>query len=236
MRRVNILNAVGFLVALLLVIGFGYAAFVPPKISPIANANQPDLLVSPSVLDFGEVRQQQSLTGEFELHNTFPVALTIGLIGKSCSCADAEVEPKRIEPNQKSTLKVLWKTGTRRDESRDQLVLVGTLEDEQKSTIQRIAKLKANVRPDYRLEPSELHFGPEGGTKTVRLIPDAAKDVKIKSVHTAAVGVTATLSSDSRSVYIEYSGGYRTVDKIDMLILTDSISDTGYRVRITFAN
>jgi len=230
MRRLNILNAVGFLVALLLVIGFGYAAFVPPKTSPIAKASQPDLLVSPSVLDFGEVRQQLSLTGEFELHNTFPVALTIGLIGKSCSCADAEVEPKRIEPNQKATLKVLWKTGTRRDESRDQLVLVGTLDDEQKSTIQRIAKLKANVRPDYRLETSELHFGPEGGTKTVGLIPDAAKDVKIKSVHTAAVGVTAKLNEETGIVEVTCPKGLKSGDRYEVLIRTDSEVEQNHKL------
>jgi hypothetical protein len=218
------LNLFGMVLAVGLVIGFGYAAFMPSKPMVAEKAKAADLFFVPDILDFGDTRQQQTLSGELELHNSFPVAVNIGLIAPSCSCAAVDLEPKRIEPNQSAKLKVAWKTGTRRDASKDQIVLVGTLEDEKQTTIQRIAKLKANVRPDYRIEPSELHFGPEGGTKTVRLIPDAAQDVKIKSVHAAAVGVTAKLDEATGVVELTCPNGLKPGDKYEVLIRTDSVT------------
>ena len=87
--------ALGFVASAALAAGF--ASLSSRETPPATSVIPGDLTVEPNV---GEVRQNKTLVNEYALVNGLDEPVDVEAISKSCSCADASVEPLHIEPGQ----------------------------------------------------------------------------------------------------------------------------------------
>lgn len=75
-----------------------------------AAAAGPRLAVEPAAFDFGEVRQQRTLSKEFRLVNFGDAALEITRISTSCGCTVVETGERVVAPGESTRLRVEMQT------------------------------------------------------------------------------------------------------------------------------
>lgn len=76
---------------------------------------QPDIAVSASRHDFGQVEQGQVVTTEIAMRNTGKGDLTIEAVSTSCGCTSAQVEPAVIPPGGEGRLIIRYDSGVHPD-------------------------------------------------------------------------------------------------------------------------
>ena len=158
----SVTNLLGVVLSLGLAGGFGYFAFKPnPTPSTTAATIEPPapmLAVEPFTTDLGTTRQNQLLSATATVVNRLPDAVDITMIAKSCSCTDAEVEPKHLEPGQSATIKVAWRTGGKRGVVSDRLTIIAMSKGERPQQHFAQFRLTADVQPDVVIDPGKVTF------------------------------------------------------------------------------
>jgi len=71
----------------------------------------PDLVLSDTEVDLGEVVNGEDLTVEIPIQNTGNKELVIEAVTTSCGCTSAEVKPTRIAPGGEGVLYVQYDSG-----------------------------------------------------------------------------------------------------------------------------
>lgn len=202
-RHLNILGATFLLTASC---GFGWLAFGQSGVTRTpAETSAPALVVEPGVADLGLVRQNQTLTGTYSVVNRFPVAVDIDSVMKSCSCADAEVEPKHLEPGQTATLRLAWKTGTKRGPASDRVTVVAKTTDPVPRTLFCELRLQCDVQPEVVIEPAEPKFSqgkPESITLTLK--NGSTSEVKVTQAFSSTKSIRVAVQVADNSVTVEY--------------------------------
>ncbi|HET6574589.1 MAG TPA: DUF1573 domain-containing protein [Fimbriiglobus sp.] len=161
----------------------GYAALAPDVAPPNADTKPYGLIVEEPVRDLGTVGQMETLHAEFRLVNHFPTAVTVKELLKSCSCAEAQVSPERLEPGQQATLTLGWRTGGRRGRSSEVVTILALLDGVEGAVAVQV-RLRAMIEPDVLYEPAEVQFvRHQPGTITVRFTPGQMPGVKIRSAY-----------------------------------------------------
>ncbi len=201
-------NLLGVLFSLGLAGGFGYFAFKPePMAIPPAPEPPPaTFAVEPFVTDLGVTRQNQLLTATATVVNRLPDAVVITMIAKSCSCADAEVEPKHLEPGQTATMKVSWRTGGKRGPVSDRLTVIAMTKGERPQQVFAQFRLVADVQPDANIEPSKITFT-EGqpGTATLSVKPGLLPEAALKDAYGNMRGLKAIADVTAKTVTVTYN-------------------------------
>lgn len=111
--------------------------------------------VTPAKLDLGEVAQGQQLSGTFEITNNHPGIVTIVNIISSCGCVNATPTCDTLKPNEKSTINVVWSTGSRRGRSGIDVTLLCRLHDGTPFVVP--LRVEGTVVPDIH-RPNEIQF------------------------------------------------------------------------------
>ena len=221
--------------ALVAAAGFGRLAWQNSAATPAAA---PALVVEPDVAELGTVRQNETLTGSYSVVNRLPVAVDITQVMKSCSCADAEVEPRHLGPGETATLKMAWKTGTKRGAVSDKITLVATTASPTPQTVFAELRLTCDVQPDVVIEPATPTFT-EGTPATVvlHLQPGAVGNTKVKQCFSSTKTIRVTADVDASTVTVAYDPTIPLADDNlpTIMIETTSTREPWIRVPVTIA-
>jgi len=106
------MKAKAIIFIVIMVIGlavYGYFKAVPG----IQNQteNKPQIEINPKIFDFGEVKYGDVASHVFKVRNTGEQVLEIKKVATSCACTEAEIEKKRLGPNEEVNLTVTYNTG-----------------------------------------------------------------------------------------------------------------------------
>ena len=110
--------------------------------------------LTPTLIDFGKVREGQALDGEIKFVNRGNEPLVIGRVQPGCGCTVANVEKKSYDPGEKATISFTLKTNHFRGLIRKGIQISFKNEDvpNERFTIQ------AQVTTDLEMTPQYLHF------------------------------------------------------------------------------
>ena len=196
----------------------------------------PALVVEPGVADLGVARQNQTLTGTYSVVNRLPVAVDITDVMKSCSCADAEVEPKHLEPGQIATLRLAWRTGTKRGPAADRVTIVAKTRELVQHTVFCELRLRCEVQPEVVIEPSEPKFV-EGKLESLALVlkTSIVGGVKVKQVFSSSKTIRVKADIANNTVVVEYDPAIPLADDnaLTVMIETTSITEQWIRIPVT---
>ena len=169
-----------------------------------ATAPAAAVVVDSPAHDFGERHQGEELSHTFEVTNQTDAPVTIIKAVSSCSCTvvgeDGRLPDSAIPPHGTLRIPIRFHTGSAQEVASGRIVVFYRLEaDPADSPSKRFfpLQLRADVIPDYRVTPRELDFGEIDGlstqrvTRTLRVTPEAAKNVVIKQVRTTSGFLTA---------------------------------------------
>lgn len=160
------------------------------------------LVLTNSVIDFGELEQAQSVAGEFELVNRFRQKLHIKRIFESCSCTVSNLEKQLLEPGDRTKLRAEWKTGAGRGPTKVVLHVAYELED--KTTGEISLTMRGNIIPDIHYEPSELVFEHDTPDKrTIALSPCRLKEFDVKEVYCTHKAFNLSWSKETITVVFD---------------------------------
>lgn len=184
-----------------------------------AEAVTEELVVTPSVHDFGTVGQNETLPAEFTVTNNYRRPVHIVEVTKLCSCVQPTLAKTDLAPGESTTVQVGWRTHGKRGRAGDTLGIqcqVGT------EFIVRNFRLAADVVPDVTTTPERVWFGGDRPRQqVVTLSPrNPAADVRIVSAHCSVEAVTATPGEDGRSVILKFDpAGSVTPDLAHRLLI-----------------
>ncbi len=127
------------------------------------------------------------MVAEFDLANNFPQFLEIIDVVKGCSCTEATIERKHLEPKARTSLRILWNTGRSRGPHGINVEVAFKLADGK--SYSKLLRVEGNVIPDLILDAEKLVFRGNGSeTQTLRLAPGQTgkfKVLKSRSNHQA---------------------------------------------------
>lgn len=226
------LNAVAALGAVGLAAGSAYlAATAGPAPTPAAPA--PTFAIEPGTLDLGTARQNQTLTGTAAVVNRLPVAVDIILVAKSCSCADAEVEPKRIEPGQSATLTLAWRTGSKRGPVSDRITVLANTTGERPGQVMAELQLRADVQPDVVVEPAEVVFtSGVAGEQIIRVRPGLYAGAALTGAYATPRGLTAEADASRGEVRVKYDPSAFDAGAQEVSVMVATNAPSGRWIRI----
>lgn len=226
----------GTVLAAGLAAGFGYlsvTAGAPLTPAGPGPALPPTLAIEPAVLDLGATRQNQTLTGTATVVNRLPVAVDVVMVSKSCSCADAEVEPKHLEPGQAATLTLSWRTGSKRGPVSDRITVVARTVGEPVNQVGAELKLTADIRPDVVVEPAELTFTTgEAGVRTIRVRPGLFHGAALIQAYATPRGITAEADTGRGEVRVGYAPSNFDATQVEVAVMVETNAPNGRWVRV----
>lgn len=132
--------------------------------------NVPELWTNATVVDHGDLFQGQEVHTEFQFENRYSEVLEITDVYKSCGCSEAVFSARVMNPGERASVQVVWKTGRTRGRNSiavDVFYSVGTSTAQRKSL-----RIEGNVVPDIVCRPEKLTF--DGKKKEVQLATLAA--------------------------------------------------------------
>jgi hypothetical protein len=160
------------------------------------------VVLGPAEHDFGRHHQEEVLTHEFTLVNKLPTTVKIVEVKTSCGCLIPGKIADTIAPGERVLLPVRFTTGAAQ-ETASANVLVGyrRVNDTADSGEPQYVRLRvrADIIPDYRITPREIDLGVIDGlavqqvSRIVRVIPEAAADVKILEVKSLSAFLQAEI-------------------------------------------
>ncbi len=135
--------------------------------------------------DFGAMYQNEEVSHTFTFRNGGDAVLNIEKVKSSCGCTAAMPDKRKLAPGEQATIKVTFKSGTRRDRV-TQHVSVDSNDAAQPRvtlTVQGVVKVEVDVVPRGfyigKIKPGETV------ERSIELLPVTVKSFKI-------LGVTAT--------------------------------------------
>jgi hypothetical protein len=138
----------------------------------------PDLWTDQPIFDHGRLLQGQQVLATFELVNHFPEPIEILEVITGCACSGTTLSTKYLQPGERVSLKVSWKTGRSRGPTTLLLQVLYKLPDRHFSS--KSLQVKGNVLPDIRYDPSEIEFaGNRLETQVLQLAAGAKRDFVI---------------------------------------------------------
>jgi hypothetical protein len=159
------------------------------------------LLIEPAALNFGPVRQEETLTADFRLHNPTLTKIRVVDVHKGCACTEAEVVDREVLPGGSTILRVAWRTGNRRGLVSDGLHVSAVLATDPPISFVVVARLAAEVRPDLEYEPSMIRFAVDRpGEAVVQFRPGAMADARVLAAYSSAPWLSVTLEREVVSV------------------------------------
>ncbi len=141
--------------------------------------------VTPTDFNFGKVRQGETLKHTFRLRNGGDVAIVVTKADSSCGCTTVKDLQGRVIPARGEVeVPVSLKTGIADGPESGRITLYFRSAAQADAPIHfALARVAADVEPDYRVRPTLIEFGKiedaHPVTRTVRLRPEAQADVKI---------------------------------------------------------
>lgn len=108
------------------------------------------------VHDFGELTQGQEVTAEIELVNRATKRVEIKQILKSCDCAQVKIGCMKLSPGDRTVLKTIWKTGSKRGRVGTDIGLVYQMENGAMALL--ALRLEATITPDIAVNQERLVF------------------------------------------------------------------------------
>jgi hypothetical protein len=234
----RVLSSIGGLVCLGLAGAAGYVAFDTAEPLP-APAPLPALVVEQPVHDFGVVGQMEAHHAEFRLVNHFPTAVDVIGVAGSCSCAEATVNPRRLEPGQAATLTVAWRTGGKRGRASDSVHVFAVQVGDPPAPCQVVqVRVTAEVQPDVAADPVEIRFDRDKpGKAEVRFRPGRMSDAKILSAYASWSGLETVTDQATGTVTIRFDPAKHTseVARADVLVQTNSPKEPWIRIPVEFS-
>ena len=94
---------------ILMVAIYGYFKSIPGVENQTGDL--PQIEVTPSSFDFGDVQYGQVVEYTFKVKNIGQALLEIKRVSTSCGCTSAEVSKEEIVPNKEADLLVIYDTG-----------------------------------------------------------------------------------------------------------------------------
>lgn len=154
----------------------------------------PGLWTANPVLDRGALSQGQEVHATFELVNNYQQPLEIMDVIKECRCSEAVLTTKKLDPGDRTELKVVWNTGAMRGRSGVNLSVVYKLPH---AAVRHAGlRVEGDVLPDIVYTPEKVTFaGNKAETQTVRLAPGRMKEFTIQKVHCNHAAFKAQLRS-----------------------------------------
>src|SRR5262249_44313537 len=129
--------------------------------------------------DLGDVAQDETVPAEFTLGNPSRTDLTLQDVQASCSCLVPDFSPVLLKAGATTRLTVTFRSGVGRGPVAGS-VLVRYRHPEEPRPRQLALTLRANVIPDYDVEPLSLAFGADRPVRqSVTLAPRNLKDLRV---------------------------------------------------------
>lgn len=191
-------RTVPLVVASVLCLGFGssqvYSLLAPEQSPP------PLAIFEPSLVDFGEVRQNEVLSTELVLRNTTDGPIQIAGHHTTCKCTElpGDLLGRKLEPGEQLAVPVGMRTDASADAVSSKITMfLRPYPPVDKNVSVAPAVLRATVVPDFRFEPDHLDLGEietsEPVERTIHLVPMANKDVRIVGVRCPEREITVSL-------------------------------------------
>jgi len=162
----------------------------PPPQMPLRPV-APGVVLSPSSIDFGDVRQNDDLVRTVRVVNQHEHPIVVTRVETSCGCTSAlDAEGKRLESQEGYDVPVSVKTGSHDGLRTASLTLhysaAGPARGSSAETNSVSCRIRANIIPDFRVEPESIDFGVHDQSdlvsKTIRLVPVRVRNIQIKSL------------------------------------------------------
>ena len=202
-------SVAGATVAAGLAAGFGYLAVTagtPPTPDVPTPALPQMLVIEPGVVDLGSVRQNQTLDATAKVVNRTATAVDILIVSKSCSCTDAEVDRKHLEPNEAAVLSLGWRTGSKRGPVSDRVTIIARTVGGVPRQLSADFHLKANVQPDVIVEPAAVTIvAGKRSRHEVRFTFAGCPAGSITATHSLTQGVTASFTAGKTILELNYN-------------------------------
>ncbi len=116
--------------------------------------------------DFGQLGQGEKVAATFEVVNHHDRPITIVDYLKSCDCASVSHDKAELGLGEKTTIRALWKIGSRRGQARTQIWVVYQVVGEE-FPHRTALQLKATVKPDIEMSATRLVFQSNTAAKQV---------------------------------------------------------------------
>ncbi len=196
------------MISSLLAGGFGYFYHSPN----LANPPKPTgLYPTPFEVDFDALKQGDTAQAEFVLTNHYDSSVEIREVQAGCSCQEASITKKLLDPGDQAIVTVKWQVGGRRGKVTDSIWVThsipGTQEDrEAKQLGQLRLKLVADVQPEIAYDPVALtfRFG-EPATATIQLKSGCRDRFTIKGVSSNSRCLSVVYFAPTQSVEVRYT-------------------------------
>ena len=121
------------------------------------GTTHPILEIDAPAIDFGDVKQHQTLTKRCKLTNRSTSILVIRDLVKSCGCTTAEVTSTEIEPGASVFLDIEWNTRSLRGRNTE-VVGINFTKKTDEETMTVTLSLIANVQPSVKSSVDHLEF------------------------------------------------------------------------------
>ncbi len=201
-----------------------------------------NVTVSPPDFDFGKVRQGQTLEHGFRLSNGGDVAIVISKAESSCGCTTVkDLVGRTIAPGNGVDVPVSLHTGPGDGFESGRITLYYRSAVGVDAPVHfALARVAAEVVPDYRVRPTLIDFGTvnnlDAVSRTIRLRPEALADVKIVQLFCTQEAFSARRIDapvGDRDLYVEVTFSGRSLWKSGPIEATASIETTSPGCPIT---
>ena len=182
----------------------------------------PKIYTNNSVYDFGSVSEGSPVTHTFEIQNTGNADLIIKQIITSCGCTVADTAKKVLKPQEKTNLKVVFRTsGYSGDMYKKIIVSSNSL-----GTSEKVFIIKGTIVTDVRVIPSRLSYG-------VKWYKNIRENEAYQDVTVQTNGNVKILDSYRMSKYLDAKVLEKTSNSLKLRVfLKDTIHVGEFRDRI----
>lgn len=176
--------------------------------------------IEPVGFDFGDVRQGRTLAHTFGLGNGSETAIEIVKAESSCSCTTTEgLDGRSVGPGGRIDVPARLKTGTDDGPRSGTITLYYRAAGHRDAPVGFVvARVVANVVPDYRVRPNLIDFGTiedlRPVIRTIRVRPVALADVgitRIESTHEAVSARRIATPEGERDLLVELTFSGRSL-------------------------
>lgn len=112
-----------------------------------ACGGQPEITISDSVIDLGDVVNGTVLERELSVRNSGQADLIIEAVTTSCGCTQATIEPTTLAPDGSGTLRIVFDSGAHGPELTGQLIRQIFIATNDPQQPEAVIELVANVLP-----------------------------------------------------------------------------------------
>ncbi|HUY90944.1 MAG TPA: DUF1573 domain-containing protein [Pirellulales bacterium] len=185
------------------------------------RANVPKLACDKPAVDLGQIRWGK-YEAVFTLRNNARHPMTLTGVRKSCDCAEVELSPARLGPDESATLRCTWDTTGKRRQSRTDLIVGYRLSEPDAEESAYVLTVAGNVTPDYDWDREEVAFTRgKSEIATIRFKPVAAESVRLISAYSSHAAFEA-VARDKTTLEVRFypdkwrdgRGGYSVVAKL----------------------